>query len=138
MSSLFYDSQKCVNSDIHLQALSAKMSMQQHLSILGWYVFNCREKLFEAKKEAALLTEIEKIITNKLDLFKNNDKLDLFKNNDKLDLFKNNDKLDCPKYFDALIKEIKVLFLQVKIHQKRCHKLIYQNNVDQEQLLDNF
>ena len=129
MSSLFYDSQKCVNSDIHLQALSAKMSMQQHLSILGWYVFNCREKLFEAKKEAALLTEIEKIITNKLDLFKNNDKLDLFKNND---------KLDCPKYFDALIKEIKVLFLQVKIHQKRCHKLIYQNNVDQEQLLDNF
>ena len=129
MSSLFYDSQKCVNSDIHLQALSAKMSMQQHLSILGWYVFNCREKLFEAKKEAALLTEIEKIITNKLDLFKNNDNLDLFKNND---------KLDCPKYFDALIKEIKVLFLQVKIHQKRCHKLIYQNNVDQEQLLDNF
>ena len=129
MSSLFYDSQKCVNSDIHLQALSAKMSMQQHLSILGWYVFNCREKLFEAKKEAALLTEIAKIITNKLDLFKNNDKLDLFKNND---------KLDCPKYFDALIKEIKVLFLQVKIHQKRCHKLIYQNNVDQEQLLDNF
>ena len=129
VSSLFYDSQKCVNSDIHLQALSAKMSMQQHLSILGWYVFNCREKLFEAKKEAALLTEIEKIITNKLDLFKNNDKLDLFKNND---------KLDCPKYFDALIKEIKVLFLQVKIHQKRCHKLIYQNNVDQEQLLDNF
>ena len=129
MSSLFYDSQKCVNSDIHLQALSAKMSMQQHLSILGWYVFNCREKLFEAKKEAALLTEIEKIITNKLDLFKNNDKLDLFKNND---------KLDCPKYFDALIKEIKVLFLQVKIHQKRCHKLIYQNNVDQEQLLDTF